>query len=246
MKSTQRPFFFMFALLAAAFLMQACQFAGGEVIKGDGSVISKSYSVKSFSTIDLHGAYNVSLEQGTEPSVSLDTDENLHELIVVESDGDVLKITSRKESVLRPTRMDLHIVYRGKLENISVSGACKLSAQEKLVADKLHLNLSGASDLHLDLELESLLTIVSGAGNIHLRGSATNHRAELSGASNLRAEDLITKSTDVSLSGAGSAQVYATDRLDASLSGVGKIEYGGNPKEKSINTSGIGSIKSIQ
>ena len=246
MKPSQRPILVVLTILLSTGLLNACQFAGGESIKGDGSVTNRSYTVKSFSTLELHGAYNVSLASGAEPSVSIDTDENMHELILVESDGKVLKISSKRESVLRPTRMDLHIVYSGSLEKISVIGACKLSAHDKLVSERLHLNLSGASDLHLDLELESLLTNVSGAGNIHLRGLAANHRAELSGASNLRAEDLITKTTRISLSGAGSAQVYATEHLDASISGVGKIEYAGNPKEKSINTSGIGTIRSVQ
>lgn len=246
MKATlQRPFIVL-TMLSAMIIFQACQFAGGEVIKGDGQVVSKSHTIKSFNTIDLYGAYNVTLAKGTESSISLDTDENLHDLVYVESDGGVLKISSQRESVLRPSRMDLHIVYADRLEKISVSGACKLSANEKLITEKLHLNLSGASDLHLELEVESMLTSVSGAGNIHLRGMATSHHIELSGASNLRAEALITKITNVSLSGAGSAQVYATERLDASLSGVGKIEYGGDPKEKFINTSGLGSIKSVQ
>lgn len=229
---------------AVLILFSSCQFTSGEVTKGSGKMISKAHTVTFFDAIDLSGAYNVALSKGSTPGVSIETDDNLHELIVIETRDGVLSITSDRESILRPSRMDLFIVYTDDIKKITVSGACKLTSSEKLVSDQLFFNLSGASDLHLEVETESLMTKVSGAGNIHLFGTASRHRIELSGASNLNAKDLLTQETQISLSGAGSADVYASESLDASLSGVGKIQYHGDPKDKQINKSGLGSIRS--
>ncbi len=243
-KSMFRQFSTIFVLCAGLMLFNACQFTSGEVTKGSGKVISKAHTVSFFDAIDLSGAYNVALSKGSTPGISIETDDNLHELIQVETRDGVLSITSYRESVLRPSRMDLFIVYTDDIKKITVNGACKLTSSEILISDQLYFNLSGASDLHLEVETKSLFTKVSGAGNIHLYGTASSHRIELAGASNLNAKDLLTRNTQISLSGAGSADVNASETLDASLSGVGKIRYHGDPKEKHINKSGLGSIRS--
>jgi hypothetical protein len=84
---------------------------------------------------------------------------------------------------------------------------------------------------------------VSGAANIHFNGRAEKHNARLSGASNMRAEELRSEHTRISLSGAGSAHVFASEKLEASLSGVGSIRYYGEPNNINIDKSGIGTIR---
>ena len=42
--------------------------------------------------------------------------------------------------------------------------------------------------------------------------------------------------------GTGSAQVFASESLTATVSGIGKLTYGGNPPKVQKNVSGLGSI----
>ena len=223
----------------------SCQFSGANVVKGSGEVIRKSHDIAYFDQIELSGMYTVILSQGPEAMLSIETDSNLHELIEISHLENTLTILTDRETVLRPTRMELHITYP-ELHRIGIRGAGKVSATNTLVTEKLLLDLSGASDINLDLEVGSMHTRVSGAGNIQLQGMATSHEIELSGASNFMGDELISKSTTISLSGAGSASVYATETLDASLSGVGKITYYGDPKHTNINKTGLGSISSAR
>ena len=66
--------------------------------------------------------------------------------------------------------------------------------------------------------------------------------ATMSGASRLDAEDLQVKAAQLSISGAGKAEVWASDSLKVSISGAGKVTYRGNPTiEKDI--SGAGSVR---
>jgi hypothetical protein len=55
--------------------------------------------------------------------------------------------------------------------------------------------------------------------------------------------DLEVKKMDISLSGAGSAKVFVTGHLDASISGMGSIRYKGNPTVSKTDGSLFGSIK---
>ena len=45
-----------------------------------------------------------------------------------------------------------------------------------------------------------------------------------------------------SCNGAGSISVYASERLDASVSGIGSIDYSGNPATVNRSVSGLGKI----
>ncbi len=242
-----RPALTAFLLVSVLCLsgLSGCQFSDARVVRGSGDITTISHTIGFFSNIELSGAYSVTLSQGKDAMLTIETDDNLHELIDINLVDETLTIVSDRENVLRPTRMDLFIVYP-EISKISLKGAGKVSATDTLVTGKLFLEMSGAADIHLDVKTELLHTRIAGAGNISLRGKATNHQVELSGASNLRAEELICEVTHISLSGAGSASVYASERLEASLSGVGKITYYGDPKQKNINKSGLGSISSAR
>jgi len=66
--------------------------------------------------------------------------------------------------------------------------------------------------------------------------------ATMSGASKLDAEGLQVKTAELSISGAGKAEVSASDSLKVAISGAGKVTYNGNPTvEKHV--SGAGTIR---
>jgi hypothetical protein len=64
----------------------------------------------------------------------------------------------------------------------------------------------------------------------------------MSGAGELDAKELHAYNVNVSISGAARADVYATEHLEASVSGAGNVNYYGDPKDVSEDTSGAGSI----
>ncbi len=216
-----------------------------DTVKGDGNVVVRSFSVDHFNAIDLGGMFEVTLEPGSDLMITVETDENLQDLVNIEVRGEVLHINTGRNKVLRPTEMKLHIIYPD-LQKISVGGACKITSQQILQAQSMEFEISGAASIDMEVEVEELTTKVSGAGDIDLEGSARSHRLILSGASRLDAENLVTQDTDVRLSGAGAAHVHATNILKANLSGIGSIRYYGTPRETIIDKSGLGSIRSGQ
>ena len=236
----QRPLK-LFGMLVFLSVMASCQFVDGRTIKGNGDLVSQDYLIDNFQILDLSGSFHVILSRGDQPSLHIETDENLHDYLRIEVKQGKLSLSTDQSVILRPSRMEVHITYT-ELSEINISGVCKLSAFETLYADKLRIELSGAADIDLDVQARQLYTRISGAGNIQLTGQADDHQIQLPGASHLRAGELITETTRISLSGAGSANVHATELLDAEISGVGKINYQGEPANKRIRTSGLGSV----
>jgi hypothetical protein len=65
----------------------------------------------------------------------------------------------------------------------------------------------------------------------------------MTGASDLRAESLQTKSAQLSVTGAGDARIAVRDTLKVSITGAGKVEYIGNPPHIEREITGAGSIR---
>ena len=84
---------------------------------------------------------------------------------------------------------------------------------------------------------------LSGSGQINLKGETQNFRLDLSGAADAKCFDLLSEYTSVHISGAGAAEVFASVRLEAKVSGAGAVQYKGNPSFVTQNVTGAGSVK---
>ena len=61
-------------------------------------------------------------------------------------------------------------------------------------------------------------------------GESKSAKIESTGAGTIDAHKLRVNNADVSVTGAASVDVYATDQLDVRVSGAGTVSYSGNPK----------------
>lgn len=225
-------------LIVLSFLINSCV----NSIDGNGNVVNETRDVDSFNKINLSGGYEVILNQGDEESLEIEIDENLLEYIESEVKNNTLYISSTA-SFGRTETLKLYITVVN-LKDLDVSGAIELTNKGTFKGEKLEIDVSGAADINLDLEVEELSMDMSGASETTLKGSADDFEIELSGAGELDAEKFKTQHTSVDISGAGEATVFAKETLDVEVSGAGSIKYKGNPKI-SKDISGAGSIKEL-
>ncbi len=231
--------------IVALFVFQSCDgVSSNNVIRGDGNIMEESFDVSAFNSIDLKGMFNVILTKSDVEKVIFEADSNIHECITVEVKGNTLMVYTDRKSIYKPNKMDLYIYYVD-IADITSGGASKITSTNSMIADKLELDLSGATSMELELEVNELITNASGASDLVFYGNANTHEIILSGAGSLKAESFYTKTTTINLSGAGSAYLHADENLDASISGVGSVHYAGNPVNTKFSKSGLGSIKSI-
>lgn len=219
-------------------LFSACDYIIGE--QGNGEIITETHSIDDFDELDISGMFDVVLEPG-KPLVTITGDENLMQWIEVRSDGDALVIDSEKR--LRSEHGIKIVVHYEELEEINTTGASNIIAEETIFTDRLRVLISGAGKTDLSVAVESIDVEMSGAAVIYLSGVAEVFRADLSGAGSIEAFELESENCELSISGAGSASVNVTGDLEAEVSGVGGVEYLGNPKNVHRDVSGVGSIK---
>ena len=147
-------------------------FAGCDIggIRGNGQVVSEQRNVDPFVNVENGGAFRVEWNSGA-PSASITLDENLMQYVEMEVRDKVLHVRTTRS--VRPTHSIRLELTSNALEGASFSGASRLNAH-KLSGAKFYLETTGASNVTLDGAVDELV-------------------ANMTGASDLRAEALQTK-----------------------------------------------------
>jgi len=204
---------------------------------------SKEIPVEGFTRVYINIACEIDLTQAEETKLVIEAEEQLLEEIDVEVSNGTLRITSDRKSWKRH-KDDVEISLTVKdIESFQVAAAVNIHANKKIVADKLSILVGGVANINMELECNKLMADISGVANIDIRGKAPLAVWKVSGTATLDAKDFITEATRFDFSGVGKGEVHATKILKASVSGLGLIEYSGNPPSLTTNVSGLGKIK---
>jgi hypothetical protein len=211
-----RPFAAVKLLTFAALSLGGCHLTG---IRGNGNIITETRTVADFTSVEADGAFDITWTNAP-ATFRLTTDQNLLSHIETSVSGKKLRIHSRGQ--LRPTDGMKVTLSSSGLSGARFTGAVRLAAT-KLSGKGFYLEGSGATRVTIDGTVDELL-------------------ASLSGASRLDAAGLRTQIVELSISGAGKADVTVSKTLKIAISGAGKVTYSGNPEiEKRI--SGAGSVR---
>ena len=202
--------------------------------------------VKGFHGVSVSNAFEVILTQGNEEAVAVSAgDKDDNQYIRTEVQNGVLRIwfdNNNKKEWGRNKELRAYV----SVKNISVlhaSGATDIEIEGRLSADKLSIDLSGASDLTGEIVVANeLKTEISGASDIEITGSAREVRIEASGASEFNAYDFTTSGCRIEASGASSVTITVEKELSAELSGASSVNYKGNAVVKHVRTTGASSV----
>lgn len=206
----------VFAALVAAF--SACHIGKG--VKGSGNRKTEKRELPAFKAIDTTGAYEVEVNCQKPASFEIEADDNILPLIKTEVRDGVLYVTSEKS--YNPSKAVTLRISLPQLILVSSRGAGEITIQDAN-GDDLKIESAGAAAIKASGKVKSVAISSKGAGEID--------------TSRLQAEK-----ARVTVAGATSVNVYATEQLDVSVSGVGSVNYSGNPKTVNKSVSGIGSV----
>ena len=213
---TIRPFLAAKLLTFAALTLGGCHLTG---IRGNGHLVTENRPVQEFTSVEAEGAFDIGWAPGP-PSCTIRTDENLLRHVETSMNGKKLQLEWHGQ--LHPTHGMKVKISSASMTGARLTGAVRLAAT-RLSGKGLYLEGTGATRVTADGAVEELL-------------------ATMSGASNLNAESLQVQTAELSISGAGRAEVSASEVLKVAISGAGKVTYSGNPSiEKHI--SGAGSVR---
>ncbi len=212
--------------LFAILFTSGCIGPYADCITGSGNVVSEDFTVDAFHSVEFWGSGNLYITQGAPQSLRIEAEDNVLEVMTVNVVNEKLNIGSNRcFRRIKPVNV---YVSMEEVRALSGSGSGNIIGQSEITAKALKVSISGSGSSDLTLNVEELNTNIAGSGKSNLNGTANVHNIVISGSGNVKAFDLSTERTDITISGSGNAQVDASRELDVSIFGSGNVYYTGD------------------
>jgi hypothetical protein len=203
-------------------------------------------NLNSFEKVKIGGGFKVTIQQGSSENIKITASGIDLEDIITEVEGSTLNIRTRNDKWDWKNNYDVDIILTYKsIESISSSGSSKIYVKSKIKSTEFELRLSGSGKFEGEVEVERLEVSLSGSGDVEIAGSAKEQNISISGSGDVEAMELKASSTKISISGSGNAKVYASEELDARVTGSGDVRFAGNPQKQIFKSTGSGSIRKV-
>lgn len=217
-----------------------------EWITGSGNIAETTRQIKNVNEVQLLGSGELEIIQGNTPSLIIKAEDNLIPYILTEENGGRLTIKIKK-GVGFSNNQPIHYQLTVKdIREIDASGSAAIKSNN-LETDSLEINLSGYGTGNLNnVKVEKLNLSISGSGNMEASGDVNQLHISISGAGGFTGPELRADEVTVNISGIGRAVVWAVNRLEPEISGVGSVSYYGDPVvvEKSSGLANVNKIGS--
>jgi hypothetical protein len=209
--------------IAVLLALSGCRHMG-KGVQGSGVRKIEKRDLGTFTSIQTTGTYEVVVTCQRAANFEVEGDDNILPLIRTYVVGNVLHISNdRGYHTTKPIVVRISVP---DLEAISSTGAGDIVVR--------------------DVKNEKLTIGSTGAARIEATGQTNSVTLSSTGAGKIDADKLHAMYAKVTVTGAGSVNVYATRELNANVSGVGQITYDGDPPVVNKSVSGVGSINKKQ
>ncbi|GAA4899772.1 hypothetical protein GCM10023311_26430 [Flaviramulus aquimarinus] len=211
-------------------------------VTGNGDVIIQERTInRPFSTIKATEGLDVYITLSDREQVSVEADENLHELILTEIEGGVLKIHT-KENIGRASSKKVMVSFKGISSIVSTSGS-NVHSTNTITVENLELKSTSGSNMKLDVNTKALHCQSTSGSHLRLSGKTSKLIAQATSGSGIIAADLIAESSEVKATSGANITVNTSKDLTARATSGGDVKYYGNPEKVDKSDSSSGSIR---
>lgn len=236
-KSIMRKSLFTISSLVL-FALCSCQKYAGEPVTQDFNIEG------AYTELQVENGFDVTVSDEA-TTITIIAGENVMPKVVVEKDGNKLRIHLKPLSSSYGSEMKVILPYNADLTSVDLSGGSEFHSEFALdgqkievdlsggsefycglYADEVELDLSGGSELFGDVEADEIDMELSGASKIEGYVAATEFDIELSGGSDATLEGQVA-TLEINLSGGsnimkkvvGSRYALVCDRCEGEMSG---------------------------
>ena len=236
-----------------------------ETITGAGPVVERPIEGSRFTKVILNIPAVANISQEDVFSLVISAQENLFPYLRTDIQHNQLTLSVAEGCILEPTEPIIVNIGMKRIQAVTLSATGKINVGD--VADEqFNVSLTGSGEIVLDsLTVEKLVVHGTGDGkvtcqSVYPSGSldivqqvggtvavvlgsseqANTMEIHHQGSADLDLGNLETEEVTVSLSGSGSATVWASEVLKAEISGTGNVRYYGDP---TVKAGGAGSGK---
>ena len=184
---------------------------------------SEVRTTPAFTSISVQGPISVTVDAGKAQSLTVRGDARFLKELTSEVVNGELRLHMRNKSYSTKDGDQRIAITMPELRAIAVEGAGEIKLNH-IRGERLDVNYRGA-------------------GSMGINGEVKTFKMQAEGVGEVDAKDFIANDADIRFRGVGDVKVYASNRLDAVVQGMGNLTYYGKPRTVNKSASGIGSVQ---
>jgi len=222
-------------------MMSSCGIDMFNRIEGNRNVISKERKINGdFTRVKVSNGIDLYIKQGSSNEISVEADENLHDIIITEVEGDRLKIYTER-NIWRAKSNKVYLTVRN-LEELKATSGSDVYSQGVLKVKDLIVSTSSGADMRIEVDADNVNSSSSSGADLRIKGKANFHETQASSGSSIDAYGLESKEVSAKVSSGADIRVYASESISARANSGGDIRYKGNPEKVDKRSSSGGGI----
>ncbi len=230
---------FKLSVVVLLFTLSSCFLDG---VKGNRNVITQDRTISSdFDALHVSYGIEVKLTMGSSTSLTVEADENLHDIIRTEVEDGVLRIYAEK-NIFSSKKRTIYL-SAVELNEIKATSGASVNSETNIKSEDMVVRTTSGANVNLDLTAVNVSCSSTSGSNINLAGTAEKLTASTTSGANLRAKNLEVKVCEAKATSGSVMSVKATHELDARATSGGNISCSGNPEIVKKSSSSGGSIR---
>ncbi len=212
-----------------------------------------SRRVEGFNQVLLKDYGELIIEQGSKEALGIEADRNIlakirtkvtGERLCIELTGSLFdKVMSIFSTSLNRPEIRYFLTVKD-LKKLEITGISNVRAAN-IRSKHLRLVIKGTGQVDFrELAVDRLDVNISGTCSIEIGGDSIKQNVVINGVGIYEASDLECKTANIKIRGGGRAAVRVSDDLDTEITGVGTVEYSGDPEVRQ-KSSGIGTVRKV-
>ncbi len=225
-------------------LMLSCNFSMnlGEGVDGNGNVITVDRDISTdFDQIKVSQGLDLYITQSNDVALSIEADENLHDLIMTDVENNILRIYST-ENIRRSSSKKI-MLNINDISAIKATSGSDVYSTNTIEVDELELNTTSGADMKLDVKTQILNCHSTSGSDIRVSGTTEVLIAEATSGSDIKADKLKAETSKVKATSGADISVNTSKELTARATSGGDVRYSGNPEKVNTSDSSSGSVR---
>lgn len=223
-------------------ILSALIFCSCQTITGNGNIITQTRHLNQFEGIKASGSIDIEVMNDQSQLVKVEADDNIMPYIITKVEDGMLDVHLKPNFLYRDINAKVY-VSAPVLARLTVAGSGSITSKDTLAnTEQIEFKVAGSGDVTATVDAPSIKASIGGSGTINLHGRTKNFDCSIAGSGDFKCNNLLSENTTASITGSGTAHVYASVHLLAKVTGSGDIFYSGHPAVE-IHKSGSGTIE---
>ncbi len=229
------------AFLFITTIFSSCAVDMFNKVTGNRNVVSiDRKATDNFIGVKVSTGLDLYISQGSKNTITVEADENLHDIIITEVENGILKIYSEK-SIWKAKSRKVFVTVK-TLEILKATSGSDVYGKGVINADEISISATSGADIKISIDAKSVETSSSSGSDINISGVTVNHASSATSGSSIDAYELVSKNVIAKATSGADINIYASEKIEAKANSGGDIDYKGNPKQINKKSSSGGSV----